>query len=269
MNLLPSLCIPSARRLVCAFASRRRAVLTLYFLIFAIVNFLTMQYLTLSYSATTIFLENKRKSATVMPVGRDSISCSVPPSENVTLKFSTLEQSKIRRTPAARMQSPIRSPNQSLIPRRFHHMFRDDCLPAKYALSLRALVRLHAFRDAGSSNCSNTFISANTSIATPPSASAAPTTAESQRDELFDYHFWSDSALNDLKRDRLASADSLYGALALTRETIELTDMARYLVIYELGGVYADFDVEFMHPVNDLLQRGYPCIISAENPMQV
>ena len=90
-----------------------------------------------------------------------------------------------------------------------------------------------------------------------------------QRDELFDYHYWSDLALNDLKRDRLASADPLYKALALTLSTIELTDMARYVVVYELGGVYADFDEEFIRPVDELLQRGYPCIISVENPLQV
>ena len=208
-----------------------------------------------------------------MSVGKESISHPVQLSEVVTLPFSTHDKTakrcEIKRTRAVHMHNLSQSRNPALIPRRFHHMFRDDCLPAKYAMSLRAVVQLHAFRDAGSSKCSNTSTFQNASVSAPPLALIGSTTEESQSDELFDYYFWSDSALYDLKRDRLESADPLYRALALPKSIVELTDMARYLVMYELGGVYADFDVMFIRPVDDLLQRGYPCILSAENSMQV
>ena len=293
MNCFPRLRVPGTRRL--AGVSRARLCLLLLLLVFslAIVNIVLMHFWALccpSAEAPAFWTRVSVWVAGVWPGGGDGDGemqafCTpqppvarYPPSESDTdtEQFAGLEwtASRSRRTRPEQKNSQKRSRGQSLIPRRFHHMFKDDRLPSPYAMSLRALVRLHSLRDARSSNCSYTYTSssANASIeANAPSASTAPTAAvtEAESNDAFDYHFWSDSALHQLKRDRLASADPLYRALAMTRSTIELTDMARYLVMYELGGVYADLDVEFVRPVDGLLQRGYPCILSAENPIQV
>ena len=282
MILLGSLRAPGARRLIRAFSWRLCAVLFCFVLVSAIAHFVTVQYLAFSPSGTATFSAKNMKSL-VSPVGGALHFLKVPmfwtpeppiarfpPSKADSVEFASSKRSeRRRRTRAVQTHSQTRSWSQSLIPRRFHHMFRDDCLPVEYAMSLRAIVQLHAFRDAGSSNCSYTSTSPNTSIKALPSALIASTKAESQHDEMFDYYFWSDSALNDLKRDCPESADPLCHAFAMALSTIELTDMARYLVMYELGGVYADFDVEFLRPIDALLERGYPCIISAENPIQV
>lgn len=41
---------------------------------------------------------------------------------------------------------------------------------------------------------------------------------------------------------------------------LEQSDSVRYAVLYEFGGVYVDMDVEFVAPIENYLDRGYPCV---------
>ena len=48
-----------------------------------------------------------------------------------------------------------------------------------------------------------------------------------------------------------------------------MTDVMRYYVLYEFGGVYLDMDVVLVQPIYSILRKGYPCILSEEHPIQV
>ena len=45
--------------------------------------------------------------------------------------------------------------------------------------------------------------------------------------------------------------------------------MVRYAFLYEFGGIYLDLDMEPVQSFLPFLERGYPCVLSEENPIQV
>ena len=64
------------------------------------------------------------------------------------------------------------------------------------------------------------------------------------------YRFWTDADLDELVYERAPEIAELYDR---SPEAIQGVDVARYVILREYGGLYADLDVECMKPVNDLL----------------
>lgn len=68
--------------------------------------------------------------------------------------------------------------------------------------------------------------------------------------------------------EQRASRDALYKQFAEYMDVLQKTDVIRYFVLYEFGGVYLDLDLELVAPLAPLLARNYPCTISEENVVQ-
>ena len=62
--------------------------------------------------------------------------------------------------------------------------------------------------------------------------------------------FWTDADLDELVYERAPEIAELYDR---SPEAIQRVDVARYVILREYGGLYADLDVECMKPVDDLL----------------
>ena len=159
------------------------------------------------------------------------------------------------------------APRTPRIPLIFHQIYRDTTLPAPYGICLYSLLRNHRFRDGRQSRNESAY-----------------------RGE-FDYYFWTDQSIKDYREDRTSlnvtanltanlsanltanlSAHHLqkeFEYFKSAREMVEVTDMVRYFFLYEYGGIYVDFDMEPVKSFLTLMERGYPCILSEENPIQV
>lgn len=88
----------------------------------------------------------------------------------------------------------------------------------------------------------------------------------------FRYVFWSDDAIRDFLADGASRDGDMKRHFELSRHfggQLDRTDVARYLFIYEFGGVYLDMDVEVLRSFVPYLERGYPCVLSEENAVQV
>ncbi|GIW51723.1 MAG: hypothetical protein KatS3mg081_1078 [Gemmatimonadales bacterium] len=64
------------------------------------------------------------------------------------------------------------------------------------------------------------------------------------------YRFWSDYDLDELVRLRFPR---FYRFWRSYPEAIQRVDAARYFILYEFGGVYADLDMVCLRPLDDLL----------------
>ena len=60
----------------------------------------------------------------------------------------------------------------------------------------------------------------------------------------------------------------MYKQFSAYGSALEKSDVTRYFVLYEFGGVYLDLDLELVAPLGPFLSRGYPCVISEENVVQ-
>ena len=147
------------------------------------------------------------------------------------------------------------APQPPRIPLIFHQIYKDTALPAPYGICFYSLLRNHRFRDGRQDRNASVY-----------------------RGE-FDYYFWTDQSIKEYKEDH-SSAPSAGNASAgrlgkefeyfkSARETVEVADMVRYFFLYEYGGIYMDLDMEPVSSFLPLLERGYPCVLSEENPIQV
>lgn len=66
----------------------------------------------------------------------------------------------------------------------------------------------------------------------------------------WEYRFWTDNDLADLVHERAPELSRLYRAYP---EDIQRVDAARYVILREFGGVYADLDVHCVRSVESLL----------------
>ena len=133
-------------------------------------------------------------------------------------------------------ESKSRTP---VIPLIFHQIYRDTSLPAPYGICLYSLLRNHRFRDG----------------------------RRERKAGEFDYYFWTDQSIKEYREDGVQHKE--FAIFNSARETIEVSDMLRYFFLYEFGGIYLDLDMEPVNPFLPLLERGFPCILSEENPIQV
>ena len=131
--------------------------------------------------------------------------------------------------------------NASRIPLIFHQIYKDTSLPAPYGICLYSLLRNHRFRDG----------------------------RRARRPGEFDYYFWTDQSIKEYIEQKAAGAGSEFQNFKSSREIVETADMVRYAFLYEFGGIYLDLDMEPVQSFLPFLERGYPCVLSEENPIQV
>ena len=74
------------------------------------------------------------------------------------------------------------------------------------------------------------------------------------------YRFWTDDDIEKLVQTHYPSMLPVFDALQLK---IEKIDIARYLILHQCGGVYADVDMESLQPF-DLLLSGQSIVLSKE-----
>ena len=80
--------------------------------------------------------------------------------------------------------------------------------------------------------------------------------------------FWSDDNINNFVYKKLADGDNMYNVLFKYNHSLEKADAIRYFILYEFGGIYLDFDVEFFNSILPYLNRGYPCMMTRDPPEQ-
>lgn len=76
----------------------------------------------------------------------------------------------------------------------------------------------------------------------------------------WEYWFWTDENLWELVQKKFPEYMGLFTSYPTD---IERVDVARYMILYEYGGVYADLDVESLKPLDELVDE-YPCILGEE-----
>ena len=80
---------------------------------------------------------------------------------------------------------------------------------------------------------------------------------------LWKYYFWDDIAIINLLSKNKEWIETYYKLLYLHQKV----DYAKYVILYEYGGVYIDIDVEIVKPLDNLLQNNseYDLIVSRIN----
>ena len=73
------------------------------------------------------------------------------------------------------------------------------------------------------------------------------------------YWFWTKESQEKFVREKYPAYLNLYKAYQLD---IQRSDMIRFLILYEFGGVYADLDMEVLKPLDDIVE-GKPCLLAA------
>ena len=198
---------------------------------------------------TTDMSVKKRSKLSSYSLKPDSTTYSA--SSNWSSTYSTTYKYTSMSRPQQNTEVAPRTPRIPLI---FHQIYRDTTLPAPYGICLYSLLLNHRFRDGRQSRNQSD--------------------QSAHRDE-FDYYFWTDQSIKDYREDRTSfnlSSNHLqkeFEYFKSAREMVEVTDMVRYFFLYEYGGIYVDFDMEPVKSFLSLLERGYPCILSEENPIQV
>lgn len=66
----------------------------------------------------------------------------------------------------------------------------------------------------------------------------------------WEYRLWTDSDLDNFVRERFPD---FYPSWAALEPHIKKVDTARYFLLYEFGGLYADLDFVFVQSIDDLL----------------
>ena len=75
----------------------------------------------------------------------------------------------------------------------------------------------------------------------------------------WNYWFWPKESQERFLRERYPEYLSIYEDYQLD---IEKSDMIRFLILYEFGGVYADLDMEVVKPLDDII-KGKQCLMAA------
>lgn len=86
--------------------------------------------------------------------------------------------------------------------------------------------------------------------------------AQSWRDHHpgFQYRLWTDQEIENLLSEYFPEWQSIFRAY---HQPISRIDLARYLILYRFGGIYADLDEECIRPIDDLIE-GQQFVIGEE-----
>ena len=77
----------------------------------------------------------------------------------------------------------------------------------------------------------------------------------------WNYWFWTRESQERFLIEKYPAYSSIYENYRLD---IEKSDMIRFLILYEFGGVYADLDIEVVKPLDDII-KGKPCLMVASS----
>ena len=73
----------------------------------------------------------------------------------------------------------------------------------------------------------------------------------------WEYVYWNEQRMNDFILEYFPQYWNLYNNFPLN---IQRWDAIRYLILYQMGGMYVDFDFESLHPMDELLSNKSCCI---------
>ncbi|KAL4230835.1 hypothetical protein ACF0H5_011209 [Mactra antiquata] len=76
----------------------------------------------------------------------------------------------------------------------------------------------------------------------------------------YDYYYWTDKSARELIEER---HNDLLETFDNYVEPVRKADMLRYVVLYEIGGIYADLDTTCLRNLDRVLNK-YSCILSPE-----
>jgi mannosyltransferase OCH1-like enzyme len=79
----------------------------------------------------------------------------------------------------------------------------------------------------------------------------------------FEYKMWTDDDLENLMQHRFKNFYPIWSAYP---KNIHRIDVARYFILYEYGGIYADMDYECVQPFFSNLPEGKVCIAESAIP---
>jgi len=79
----------------------------------------------------------------------------------------------------------------------------------------------------------------------------------------YEYHLWTDQDLYQFIHRFFPQYAAAYDNFA---QNIERVDFARYAIMYQIGGVYADLDIQCVKPFDSLLVRNQP--IFGDEPVE-
>ncbi len=71
------------------------------------------------------------------------------------------------------------------------------------------------------------------------------------------YIYWNEQRMNDFILEYFPQYWNIYNGFPLN---IQRWDAIRYLILYQMGGMYVDFDFESLHPMDELLCDKICCI---------
>ena len=132
------------------------------------------------------------------------------------------------------------------IPLRFHQQFKSELVPKQNFKSIRSLKRHHNIQ--------------NRKLAKKDVLKANFKSFKDVQDS-FQYVFWTDERIQGFLRNNSYSELFLYSKY---QKKIEKSDVARYYILYEFGGIYADLDIRFLNSMLPVLNSGIPCLLPAE-----
>lgn len=80
----------------------------------------------------------------------------------------------------------------------------------------------------------------------------------------WDYRFWNEALLDAFIHDNFPEYEQRYRSLS---HDIQRWDVIRYLILYQMGGVYVDIDYECLMPIDSLLAN-HTCCFAREAEAQ-
>ena len=185
---------------------------------------------------------------------------------------------------------------RSRIPFRIHHLSKNDVLPSPYGMSLLAFLRLHRISNPRDGRAYERNYTTNgeepefdytlwTDDSINAYIDALRGSASNIKESILKYTSYLLPLLNFIKSIFSKNTSNLkivkntdlnaehqlafYKLLDLHLSTSEMTDVIRLYVLYEFGGVYMDMDMMVVNSITSFMQKGYPCVISEEHPIQV
>ena len=96
----------------------------------------------------------------------------------------------------------------------------------------------------------------------PPPRLASAAASWREQHPSWEYRLWTEVTLAELVRTQYAELWDLYRGYP---EMIQRVDAARYMLLHHFGGVYADFDVECVRPLEPL--RTHRVVLPATDPL--
>lgn len=128
------------------------------------------------------------------------------------------------------------------IPIVFHQTYSSLIVPQIYEKYILSLVSQHCLRNENNiTNFENQTV-----------------LFDENKQFCYYYIFWSDNSIMELVRDRFPHLERLFQSYP----RLERSDAARYLILHEFGGIYADMDNEFVRPIDQVIKWSFSSLFA-------